>query len=97
MVTAAVFIFLRAKRGSDKPGRQLQESLWLAVQVSWSVHEKRAETKACRCSHHGLTHLTRLLLIVLLPLHSAICDFLSDIFSVRRGCISRDGVKKNVA
>lgn len=32
------------------------------------MHEKRAETKACRCSHHGLTHLTRLLLIVILCL-----------------------------
>ena len=68
MVTAAVFDFLRVKRGSDTPGHQSQESLWLAVQVSWSVHEKRTETKACRCGHHDLTHLTRLLLVVILCL-----------------------------
>ncbi len=72
--------------------RQWEKSLWLAVQVSRPAYEKRQRGKnpwACHCCFHGYTHLAQLFLIFLLCLFtSSICNFLSDMISVRSVCIA---------
>lgn len=54
-----------------------------------------AEERACPCSIHALTHLARFLLIFLLCLFVvSICNFLSNMFSLRSGSFRESGVKK---
>lgn len=54
-----------------------------------------AEERACPCSIHALTHLARFLLIFLLCLFVvAICNFLSNMFSLGSGSFRESGVKK---
>ncbi len=81
----------------EQQRRCLLEAFWPTERVEWGATwtQRGNAPWTCRCGFHGYTHLARLFLIFLLCLFTrAMCNFLSDMLSVRSSFIVRVGSKK---